>query len=570
MVNETSTSCKVKRLSSDKQTDGESLHEQDLMLKLLESNLNTVCTKEYEVVYSATSQDYSDQPFAHIIDDIKQNHLGEFKYMLVAKVDRVTRAGISMFDKIDEELKELGITLLDAEGFIQNREINTLAHLGLKKEYKWAMENPSRKALVLKTEEALSEGKVIKRRMIGAEINYTQMGYWMREAPYGLKLIEVYTNAGKRKILANGDNEEYKFLRLMQDLGLKGNLSHKEVVDIVNENGYTSRTFLRHDKHNKRQLIGKGGGKKLTVEKLKKIYSQYVYAGINCEIWTNNIPIKAQFAGTITIDDYNKLNEGRVFIEKKLDGTYEIHKGVKMLTKMPKNKRNPLYPYKDQIVCPTCGGSLLGSASKGKYKYYEAYHCSRGHKLFRILRKDVHELVDKFCNSVEFTAEFKEKLLETIRAEWLKREELHTDIALRKNEEILRIDSEIKKLLNDFKNTDSKTVKDLLEKDIEELQTKKQSIQLDRNKNDTEQLNMEKILYHARYYMEHLQELLTTPEDPFIRASLFGLLFEEVPTYFQLKDGTPRLASMVKLNESYKNSPTSMVTPRGIEPLLPG
>lgn len=35
-----------------------------------------------------------------------------------------------------------------------------------------------------------------------------------------------------------------------------------------------------------------------------------LYAGIICEKWTKNIPIKAQFKGLVSIELWNKANRG--------------------------------------------------------------------------------------------------------------------------------------------------------------------------------------------------------------------------------------------------------------------
>lgn len=66
--------------------------------------------------------------------------------------------------------------------------------------------------------------------------------------------------------------------------------------------------------------------------------------------------------------------------------------------------------------------------------------------------------------------------------------------------------------------------------------------------------------------MEHLEDLLIGGSNPQKNASLFGLLFDEKPTYQELVDGTPKLACLFKLNEDYKKTKTFDVSRVGVEP----
>ena len=66
--------------------------------------------------------------------------------------------------------------------------------------------------------------------------------------------------------------------------------------------------------------------------------------------------------------------------------------------------------------------------------------------------------------------------------------------------------------------------------------------------------------------MEHLEDLLLGGTDPMKNAVLFGLVFDQVPTYDEITNGTPSLAPIVKLNEEYKKSKSLSVGSVGFEP----
>jgi hypothetical protein len=58
--------------------------------------------------------------------------------------------------------------------------------------------------------------------------------------------------------------------------------------------------------------------------------------------------------------------------------------------------------------------------------------------------------------------------------------------------------------------------------------------------------------------------------DPLVNASFFGSLFETIPTYIDLVNGTPNLSGIFNPNDEYIKSKSSMVTLPGFEPGLPG
>ena len=51
--------------------------------------------------------------------------------------------------------------------------------------------------------------------------------------------------------------------------------------------------------------------------------------------------------------------------------------------------------------------------------------------------------------------------------------------------------------------------------------------------------------------MEHFSELAINTPNPFIKANLFGEIFEELPTFKELESGTPKLSPLFALNAGY-------------------
>ena len=91
-----------------------------------------------------------------------------------------------------------------------------------------------------------------------------------------------------------------------------------------------------------------------------------------------------------------------------------------------------------------------------------------------------------------------------------------------------------------------------------------------RDESEDEDQNIDLLTTYAKYFMEHLEELLIVEDKPEQQKQLFGLAFEQIPTYEDLVNRTPKLACVFELNEQYKTSKSLSVTPRGIEPRFLG
>jgi hypothetical protein len=64
--------------------------------------------------------------------------------------------------------------------------------------------------------------------------------------------------------------------------------------------------------------------------------------------------------------------------------------------------------------------------------------------------------------------------------------------------------------------------------------------------------------------MEHLEFLLLQSENMTKQQAMFGLLFEEFPTYDEIVNGTPKLSLVFELSKAYAEGKTLLVARRGI------
>jgi hypothetical protein len=134
--------------------------------------------------------------------------------------------------------------------------------------YRWSEYSPTKKAEILEAERAQDEMRDIMSRMIGAEIRYARMGYWVRMAPFGFKTQKIETPNGKRCILRL-ESKEAAFITKMFELRCRGNLSDEAIVDEVNGLGFRTRVCKLRDPKDRMRVVGERGGKQLTVKLLR-------------------------------------------------------------------------------------------------------------------------------------------------------------------------------------------------------------------------------------------------------------------------------------------------------------
>lgn len=557
------------RVSTTKQgTEGDSPEAQKEQIERFAETKGITIKKFFVFMESASKEQ---QPMQEAVDycaDAKN----EINLFIIKSIDRFTRGGSLSYDMLKTQLDTAGVQLVDIYGVISAQQVNTLDHLGF--EYKWSIYSPSKKSEILEAERSKDELRDIMSRMIGAEIRYTQNGYWMRQPPYGYRSEKVDTNQGKRTVLKPRE-EEAVFIRKMFELRAEGLLADAEIVDKLNELGYQTRVSYVRNKDDLSKVISKKGGQPLTVKRLQKIIQSTIYAGINVEKWTGYSAVKCVFDGLITIDLFNRANRGKKYIAfNQADGEYEIQRQAPKKHLVEKVMNNPEFPYKKFVLCPECKGTLLGSASRGKTgKYYPAYHCSNKGHYFRVPKDQMDERILQFISRIKVNQEQIDTLLSTVRQEFERKQALSGDDVIALEKHIQALKGEAEAALSKIMILSNQTAIAYLENEIEQIHQKITKLEKEKEQmKHKKPINIDRILSRVRYYLEHLDLLLLKQQDPHKKAQLFGVLFDQLPTYDDLDYGTQKTPLFTGVNsvfEALQLEKSLMVTPRRIELRLP-
>lgn len=549
------------RASSAKQGfDGDSPDAQDEQGIRYAEQKNITIVKTLTYLESASKEQ---QPMQNVIDYCVK-HKDEIDVVIVKSIDRFTRGGAYFYESLKMQLDPLNIDLEDIYGVINNTKVNTLEHLGIK--YRWSVYTPSRKSELLEAERAKDELRDIMSRMIGAEVRYTRLGYWMRSSPYGYLSKRTETTNGKRYILLPEPSEAV-FVQKMFDLRIQGTLSDTQIVDKINKMGYISRYFNRRGFADKTLVSARLGGNKLTLKRFWIYIANPIYAGVIYEKWTEDQPVKAQFDGLVSFKKFNAANRGKVMLSEK--------NGVVTLTKLEspdfqrqKGTHDAEYPYRKVVTCSTCELPLYGSAAKGRYKYYPGYHCNkRGHH-FRVPKEKLEAAVEEFVHQITFTQDHIDNVMEAIETVWNKRQQ-------EVNKDEIVIDNRMNELkaqalatVDKIKLLSSATAIKYLEEELMKIEEQMKVLASEKEqKVDKQPVSFDLVLKYARYFLEHMDYLLLQQIDPIKKADFFGVLFNKTPSYAEILSVTAEGTPLTGLNELFKlknDDVSSLVRVRGL------
>ena len=536
------------RVSSDKQYDeGDSPEAQIEQLTLLANRMNARIVKIFEFAESGSKLI---QPMQQAITYC-QDPKNDVQLFLIKSIDRFTRGGAEVYAHLKKQLDFANVRLIDNYGVISHNLINTLEHLDI--EYKWSKYSPSQKSEYLEAERAKDELRDILTRMIGAEVRYTRLGYWMRQSPLGFDSQKIETKHGKRSILVPHPKESI-FVKRIFELRALGVMSDKEIIDDLNLRGFQTRIHYVRSKHDRTKIIGKRGGNKLDKDAMDLLLINPIYAGIIKEKWTDNKPVRASFEGLVSIETFNAANRGKIVIidkggqlDMKIEAAppHQVNKGIK----------NPEFPYRKYIGCSKCGSAMYGSSNRGyNGTLYPSYSCSKGH-YFRVPKAELELTVIDFIKRISLSEQQIDIISTAVMTEWERRlRSVEDDIAVF-NKQIKELELDAEMTVRKLKMVESETAIKYMEQDLLSIEKRIRELKAEKEAKMTEEpADMGKIMSRVKYFLENLDQLLVKQIDPIKKAQFFSVFFDRIPTYEELKTGTENGAILTGVRKLFELS----------------
>jgi site-specific DNA recombinase len=487
---------------------------------------------------------------------------GLVRYYLFRSIDRTTRNGVITYELMKRGLAERGVQMVDSFGIIQPPQ-NTLAHFGF--EYKWSMSSPSKISELVAVATAEGEITTMLTRMIGQEIWLRQNGYKVRPPLDGFVNAKIEVN-GKKVTVEKPDPERAPYLISMFELRASGQLTDQEICNRLNAQGYRTQVRRRWDMGHL-NILGHAGGKPLTAKRLQTTIRRPIYCGIICEKWTHHKPVKAAYEGLVSIETFNAANRGAIRISEAADGSFNIDYDVTAGQWGQKHvKDSPLFPYRKVVRCSLCSRPFLGSSPRGKSgQRFPTYHCSRKHRYFGVPKALLEGTLETYLDGLKFQPDGLSQLKEIIASLREGQEKMIQQALIAAQKTVRDLETEKSDAVRAFKLATSDTMRRSLEQDVERLEREiVKAGQTPQGRTVTDR-DLAHYLIHAQIMMEHPWLMLDSKASPIEIEASYAFVFDDLPTYEQLCDGTPKLAwifSVVCRSERHKSG---QVGPNSLE-----
>lgn len=543
------------RVSSAKQAQqGESIEDQERICRSIADKYNAGVLNVFKEQYSGRKDERPviDEIFSYI-----KKHPNKVSFLIVRAIDRFTRNGTLGYESLKQKLAQYGVGLIDSYGIIQPSK-NTLEHLGV--EYDWSRIHPSEITELVMAQQGKSEVNQILTRMIGAEINLVREGYKVRQENDGYTNEKVFID-GKKKVIQIPDPQRAHFFTKIFEMSPTH--TDQQIVDYINAMGYKSKETKMWSK-SKDKIIGTRGGLKMTVKQLQKIRQRPIYCGINTEKWLE-MPVKTQYKGLVSIDVFNRANKGKVYIQEGKDGLITILKDYNP-HQLKRMKDNPDFPHKAVVLCSICKKPFLGSSPKGKYKAIPTYHCARDHKYLGVNKVEFEKQLTAFVSKLQYKDEAFIKTFEAVLMnKFREREKELGEFSVQVGTTVIELETEKKSLIEAFTSTKNEIIRDELEKKINKIHEEIENTREQRNGIEVQENDIHAFVGYVKNLMEHPVEMLVKQKDLTALRGLFSLVFEELPTYEEIVNGTPKLSLPYKLSEEFEVNKDLCVTLQRIE-----
>ncbi len=535
------------RVSTPRQTQGESLDTQEQIGRHIAANNNWNVVRVWREPYSARKDDRPtiNEILAYVRSSRKTNPVHKF---IFRDIDRFTRAGAVLYRQLKETFATEGVDLVDSYGLIQPT-INTLQHLGI--EYSWSRYSPSEMAETMKADLSKDEVRTILTRIIGTEIQLRRQGYQIANPLDGFVNQKIIVD-GKKRVIQAANPERARFYVAMYELRASGRWSDPEIVAKLNAMGYRTLERQHWDKSHTR-VIGVRGGKPLTVKQLHQSIRHTEYCGVICEKWTSHQPIRAKYPGLVSIDTFNRANRGKVYIKESVDGNLQI-----LYNYLPERivrayrREHPLFPFKF-LRCHLCGSPLKASCPRGKSgRCFPTYHCARGHEYWGVSKAVLEAAVAAYVERLRAVRDFAPHFEHLVFERYHERQQEAAAVAASVRRTIEDLKAEKQQAVAAFVEARGAVMRQELEQRIEKLEHELKGIDGPSGEEQVTEAEVRRFLDFASTTIEHPEEMLLVSENPTRQRALFGAVFEEVPTYVELKNGTPKLGLTFELSEMYK------------------
>jgi len=210
----------------------------------------------------------------------------------------------------------------------------------------------------------------------------------------------------------------------------------------------------------------------------------------------------------------------------------------------------------------------MGSAPKSKSgSPSPRYHCggtpSRKHTYYSVAKAEFENNIRAFVESLKFDKTFLDSFELILNNTYRRREKEIVSLSATISRNVGDLKAEQASTLDAFTMSKSEVTRKKLEEKIDSLEMKIQEAEKSRGEIEVTEKDIKSFTKYVKYVMEHPSDMLIDIDDMRAQRTLFGLVFEEIPSYQEILNGTPKLSFLFKLSENFKTNKSSLVTQVG-------
>ena len=365
------------------------------------------------------------------MNNAKQNNVD---YFVIFDIDRFSREGFSVYEKIKRDLEKSQIYLRDSKNIIKEAWYIYKNDLVDMTKYNWNRDDSWEIAEVFVTTYAKTEWNKILQRTIPPAIQLEQQWYQVRWPKYWFKNKKIKINWNKKATIQVPEEPYYSWLIEIFESRAKWILSDKEIVDILNSKGAHKKNW-----------------NPLDVRFILSTIQNPIYAWVLITEWTWHNPIATAYP-MLPIELFNQANRGKVFITKNINGIF-VEKNIDFRKKMTKETKESflfqwLLKYENRAMTPYI---------TKKNKYYRS-----GRNCIPPFNISENKLIMIFENILDWyiISEAKKAEIENFAQEFIKSEKKNVQ------ENIKNIKKEIEKIKTENKEIIKKWIKGLISDSI--------------------------------------------------------------------------------------------------------
>ncbi len=352
-----------------------------------------------------------------------------------------------------------------------------------------------------------------------------KQGIWPWSAPLG------YFRPHKGSNLFP-EPQKAPLIRLAFEKYAEGTYTYKKLAEFLAERGLRTKS-----------------GKEPSPQLMEKILKNKIYSGV-MDVWDGH---EGAFEPIVSKELFAKCQN------KNKDSNHA----------KPRSANNSKFPLRKLVTCDKCETPLTGSVSRGRNKQYAYYH--HGHQKClsaQSIPKEAFEqlfteYLDSLTPSIEYEKMFKGVVLDIWQNNYKRLDSENEKV----RKDIVNLEKERQKVFDfhrDGKYTDDEF---LGQKKLIQDRIDGQYILLQDNR--VAEFSMEEALDHCFNYVRNTTEKWVTADYP-KKLRLQRMIFKSKVEFDGKKFGTAELSQVYKINQTFQSDKSSLVAPRGVEPLLPG